>query len=67
MGITGLMQKNNGTVFWEILEGILGKIISIIGSSLVISLIVVDSTNKVSFTAVSLSSLKVSSRLFKFK
>ena len=34
--ITGNDQKNNGQNFWEILERIIGKIASIIGSGLLI-------------------------------
>ena len=29
----GLYAKNQGEYFWEILEGIIGKILSIIGSA----------------------------------
>ena len=36
------VKKNNGRIFWEILEGIIGKILSIIGSSLVMHVYPMD-------------------------
>ena len=39
MRIIGNDQKNNGQNFWEILERIIGKILSIIGAGLFIALL----------------------------
>ena len=36
MRIIGNGQKNNGQNFWEILERIIGKILSIIGAGLIV-------------------------------
>ena len=38
MRIIGNDQKNNGQIFWEILERIIGKISSIIGAGLLLGI-----------------------------
>ena len=39
MRIIGNDQKNNGQIFWEILERIIGKISNIIGAGLLLGII----------------------------
>ena len=58
MRIIGNDQKNNGQNFWEILDRIIGKISTIIGAGLVIT--VLNTLSNIHMHTVVLTSIRIS-------